>query len=249
MLIDYATENKIILELNEKKDYEFTPIFGAIQNNNIEMFKMLVEYSIEKGIKLRIDENDIENMISVNKKYKLGNLKNFSEINSKLIKLIYFYKNKNIIEVIFSRNSYFLKRFKEFNENKGRENESRNYVILEIENEITEIELEKEKKEKEKIKKENEIMRIELEKEKKEKEKIKKDNDLLRIELEEERRIKVEQENKKLEKKKYLVKKINNKRDNNETLLTSECKQDNIEELKKLIHCRMNINKKNKMEI
>ncbi|KAG4102978.1 hypothetical protein H8356DRAFT_1648278, partial [Neocallimastix lanati (nom. inval.)] len=33
---------------------------------------------------------------------------------------------------------------------------------------------------------------------------------------------------------------------NYETLLTSECKQGNIEEVKKLIHCRMNINKKNK---
>jgi len=49
-----------------------------------------------------------------------------------------------------------------------------------------------------------------------------------------------------LEKKNYLVKKINNKRDNNETLLTYECKYDNIEEVKKLIHYGMNINKKNK---
>ncbi|KAL6604278.1 hypothetical protein U3516DRAFT_758964 [Neocallimastix sp. 'constans'] len=82
-------------------------------------------------------------------------------------------------------------------------------------------------------------MRIELEEEKKEKEKIKKDLELLRIEKE-------KKEKKKLEKKNYLVKKINNKRDNNETLLTYECKYDNIEEVKKLIHYGMNINKKNK---
>jgi len=49
-----------------------------------------------------------------------------------------------------------------------------------------------------------------------------------------------------LEIKNYIMEKINNKRDNNETLLTSECKQGNIEEVKKLIHCGMDINKKNK---
>jgi len=49
-----------------------------------------------------------------------------------------------------------------------------------------------------------------------------------------------------LERKNYIIEKYNNKRDNNETLLTSECKLGNIEEVKKLIHCRMNINKRNK---
>jgi len=138
LLIDYANKNKIILNLNEKGRYGFTSIFLAIQNNNIEIIKMLVKYSIENEIKLRIDENDIEKMIS--EEYLLCKLNNISEINSKFIKLIYFYKNKNIIEVIFSENSYFLKKFNEFNENKGIENESRNYVILEIENEIMRIE-------------------------------------------------------------------------------------------------------------
>ena len=49
-----------------------------------------------------------------------------------------------------------------------------------------------------------------------------------------------------MEKKNYIIEKIKKKRDNNETLLTSECKQGNIEEVKKLIHYGMNINKKNK---
>jgi len=162
LLMDYANKNKIILELNEKKDCGYIPIFGAMQNNNIEMFKLLVEYSIEKGIKLRIDENDIEKMIS--KKYSLCKLNNISEINSKFIKLIYFCKNKNIIEVLFSRKSYFLKRFNEINKNEKIKNENRDYEVLEIENEITEIKLEKEKKEKEKIKKDLELLRIEKEK-------------------------------------------------------------------------------------
>jgi len=49
-----------------------------------------------------------------------------------------------------------------------------------------------------------------------------------------------------LEKKNYIIEKYNNKRDNNKTLLTSECKQGNIEEVKKLIRYGMNINRKNK---
>jgi len=112
------------------------------------MFKLLIKYSIEKGIKLIIDENDIEKMIS--EKNPLCKFKNILKINSKFIELINFCKNKNIIEVIFSRNSYFLKRFNEINKNKGIENESRNYVILEIENEITEIKLKKKKRRKKK---------------------------------------------------------------------------------------------------
>jgi len=290
--MDYATENKIILKLNEN-NYRYTLIFVAMQNNNIEMFELLVKYSIEKGIKLIIDENDIEKMISENKKYSSCKLKSISEINSKFFKLICFCKNKNLIKVIFSRNSYFLKRFKEINENKRKGNESKDYDVLEIENKIKKIELEKEKKEKEKIRKENEIkkieleeekkekekkekekirkenelmkieleedkkekekirkenelMKIELEEDKKEKEKIRKENELMKIELEKQRKIKEEKEYKKLEKKNYIMEKYNNKRDNNETILTSECKQGNIEEVKKLIHYGMNINEKNK---
>ncbi|ORY20033.1 hypothetical protein LY90DRAFT_517128 [Neocallimastix californiae] len=166
------------------------------------MFNLLVEYSIEKGKKLIIDEIDIENAIS--EKYSFCKLKNISEINSIFVKLIYLCKNKNLIEVMFSENSYFLKRFKEINENKRIENEK----------------LKEEKNEKEKIRKDNELMKIENKK----------------------------KENQKLEIKNYIMEKINNKRDNNETLLTSECKQGNIEEVKKLIHCGMDINKKNKDE-
>ena len=101
-------------------------------------------------------------MISENKKYALSQLKNISEINPKFIKLLCYYKNKNIIRVRFSENSYFLKIFNEISETKRK-----NYNILEIENKSMKIELEKEKKAKEKIEKENEIMKVELEKGKK----------------------------------------------------------------------------------
>ncbi|KAL6604307.1 hypothetical protein U3516DRAFT_841501 [Neocallimastix sp. 'constans'] len=177
-----------------------------MEKNNIEMFNLLVEYSIEKGKKLIIDEIDIENAIS--EKYSFCKLKNISEINSIFVKLIYLCKNKNLIEVMFSENK----------------NESKNY-----------------EKRKKKINNEYELKKIELKEEKNEKEKIRKDNELMKIENK-------KKENQKLEIKNYIMEKINNKRDNNETLLTSECKQDNIEEVKKLIHCGMDINKKNKDE-
>jgi len=156
VLIDYSNKNKIILELNEKDEYGCTPISESIQNNNVEMFKLLVEYSIEKGIKLRIDENNVEKEIS--EKFSFCKLKNISEINSKFIELIYFCKNKNIIKVIFSKNSYFLKRFNEIDNNKKIEYESNDYEILEIENELMKIKLEKKRK----IKEEKENQKLEI---------------------------------------------------------------------------------------
>jgi len=140
-----------------------------MEKNNIEMFNLLVEYSIEKGKKLIIDENDIENAIS--EKYSFCKLKDISEINFIFVKLTYLWKNKNLIEVMFSENSYFLKRFNEFNENKRIENESKNYEVLEIENEITKIKLENQRKAKKKINNEYELKKIELKEEKRKKKK------------------------------------------------------------------------------
>ncbi|ORY12574.1 hypothetical protein LY90DRAFT_518317 [Neocallimastix californiae] len=132
-------------------------------HNNIELFKLLVKYFKKNGIKLIIDENDIEKVIS----NSLCNLKNISEINSKFLKLIYFFKNKNIIEVIFSKNSYFLKKINEINENKRIGDESMDYEELESESEIMDPELKTRKNEKEKIEKVYELMKAELEKQKK----------------------------------------------------------------------------------
>ena len=66
------------------------------------------------------------------------------------------------------------------------------------------------------------------------------------MKIERQRKIKEEKEKKNLERKNYIMEKINIKRDNKETLLNNECKYGNIEEVKKLIHCGMDINKKNK---
>ncbi|KAL6632418.1 hypothetical protein LY90DRAFT_509151 [Neocallimastix californiae] len=92
-----------------------------MNHNNIDMFKLLVEYSKENGIKLIIDEFDIENLISKNNENI--NLKNISDINIEFIELIYFYKNEIIIKVKFSGNSYFLKRLNEFNEDEKKDEE------------------------------------------------------------------------------------------------------------------------------
>ena len=78
-----------------------------------------MEYSVEKKLKIIINEKDIEEIISKNEIF--GHLKNISEINPEFIKLIYLYKNKNIIEVIFSENSYILKKINEYFNNEKKE--------------------------------------------------------------------------------------------------------------------------------
>jgi len=165
LLIDYANRNKIILNLNEKNNFGSTPITEIMYHNNLEMFKILMKYSVEKGIKLIIDENVVEKKFS-EKIYDINyHLKNITEIDSEILKLIYLYKNENKIKVIFSNNSYFLKKFNEFNKEKVKDDKLMKEE-LEIEMKMK-VKIEKEIKEKELIKKE-------LEKEIKEKELIKK---------------------------------------------------------------------------
>ena len=119
LLIDYANKNDIVLEINEKNNDGVNPIFWAIDNNNLEIFRLLVEYSVEKILKIIINEKDIEELISKNEIFI--HLKNISEINPEFLKLIYLYRKKNIIEVIFSENSYILKKIIEYIENEKNE--------------------------------------------------------------------------------------------------------------------------------
>ena len=107
------------MEINEKSKDGNNLIFWAIDRNNIEIFKLFVEYSIAKKIKIIINEKSIEEIISKNLKFV--KLKKISEINFELIKLIYLYKNKNVIEVEFSENSYISKKIFEYLENEKRE--------------------------------------------------------------------------------------------------------------------------------
>ncbi|KAG4096038.1 ankyrin [Neocallimastix lanati (nom. inval.)] len=151
------------------------------------MFKLLVEYAAEKELKIIINEKDIKEIISKNLVY--ANLKDISKINFEIIKLIYLYRNKKIIEVIFSENSYILEKIFEYLENEKRKNE--------------------------RIENENKILRKQLKKERK-------------------------------ARRNNIMKRKNTKRDDKDTFLTYECQQGNIKEVKKLIHCGMDINMKNK---
>ena len=42
LLIYYAAENKIILDINEKNSNGYSPILCSIYNNNIEIMKSLM---------------------------------------------------------------------------------------------------------------------------------------------------------------------------------------------------------------
>ena len=208
-------KNDIILEINEKSKEGDNPIFWAIDHNNLEMFMLLVKYSIEKKIKIIINEKDIEKIISGNLNFV--NLKRISEINPEFIKLIYVYRNKNIIEVIFSENSYILKKIIEYFDNEKKEKER---IGKDLENE----------------KMKNKRVEKDFGNEKREKEKIENENKLLRKKLKDERKAL----------RNYIMNVINSKRDDKDTYLTYECQQGNIEEVKKLIHRGMDINEKNK---
>ncbi|KAL6626038.1 ankyrin, partial [Neocallimastix sp. 'constans'] len=139
LLMDYATRNNHILEINDKNEDGYTPIFGVMDNNNFEIFKMLVNYAKNNSIKLLLNENDIEKVISKNVYYV--HLKSISEVNSKFKGLIYLYKTKNIIEIIFSENNYFLKRFIESSEN---EEEEKRKLIMKRKKIMEEVKMERE---------------------------------------------------------------------------------------------------------
>ncbi|KAL6621103.1 hypothetical protein U3516DRAFT_661225 [Neocallimastix sp. 'constans'] len=179
------------------------------------MFKLLVEYSEEKKIKIIINENDIVEIISKNLKFI--NLKNISEINPEFIKLIYVYRDKNIIEVIFSESCFILKKINEYLENEKKEKKR---IEKDLKNE----------------KMKNKRIEKDLENEKREKENIENKNKLLRKQLEKERNAI----------RNIIMNIVNTKIDDKNTYLTYECQQGNIEEVKKLIHRGMDINEKNK---
>ncbi|KAG4092973.1 ankyrin [Neocallimastix lanati (nom. inval.)] len=118
LLIDYANKNNIILEINEKTEKRNNPLILATSYNNNKIVKLLINYANKNKIVLEINEKHengnnpilwtIVQIISRNLNFV--NLKNISEINPEFIKLIYIYRNKNIIEVVFSENSYILKK-------------------------------------------------------------------------------------------------------------------------------------------
>jgi len=89
LLMNYASINNIVLELNEKDIY--FPLLEAINNNNIEMVILLMEYATEHNIILKINEKDKEGWSPL----LISNADNVD--NAEIIKLLMKYANQNNI--------------------------------------------------------------------------------------------------------------------------------------------------------
>jgi len=58
LLIDYALENNISLEINEYNHNKDTPLLAACSNNTIEIVKLLIDYANENNIKININQTN-----------------------------------------------------------------------------------------------------------------------------------------------------------------------------------------------
>jgi len=55
LLMEYAKENKIILEINHKNKKRNYPLLNAVNCNNIEMVKLILVYAKENHIILEMN--------------------------------------------------------------------------------------------------------------------------------------------------------------------------------------------------
>ena len=69
LLIGYANQHQIILELNEKDINGDYILLKVISKNNIEIFKLLIDYALKQQITLEyekwrnVDEPEIKNLL------------------------------------------------------------------------------------------------------------------------------------------------------------------------------------------
>ena len=62
LLIKYANQHQIILELNEKEnEHGDYPLLIATSKNNIDIVQLLLEYALHHQIILEYEKNDIKN--------------------------------------------------------------------------------------------------------------------------------------------------------------------------------------------
>ncbi|ORX64862.1 hypothetical protein BCR32DRAFT_272937 [Anaeromyces robustus] len=66
LLIQYANNNKILLNLNEKNKFGYYPLITAIYNNNINIIKLLMNYADKHEILLNINENNFPLLEAIN---------------------------------------------------------------------------------------------------------------------------------------------------------------------------------------
>jgi len=58
ILIDYADDHNIMINVNEKNDELETPILIAFKNCSIEKFELLIDYFNKNGIILNINDKN-----------------------------------------------------------------------------------------------------------------------------------------------------------------------------------------------
>jgi len=56
--MEYAHQHKIVLELNEKNNNGWYPLYMSIYNNNIDIVKLLIIYANQNKIILELNEKD-----------------------------------------------------------------------------------------------------------------------------------------------------------------------------------------------
>ena len=66
-ILKNSTENKKILELNEKNEDGYYPLYWAIFKNNIEIVKLLLEYALQHQIILDYEKWRVENKPEIKK--------------------------------------------------------------------------------------------------------------------------------------------------------------------------------------
>eukprot|EP00833_Pecoramyces_ruminatium_P014291 jgi/Orpsp1_1/1188323/evm.model.d7180000063914.1 len=100
LIFDYAKKNDVFMYGIERSSFVMDyPLLSAILNNNVEMVQLIINFAIENGLSLEFNENDIYNDIS--KKYE-NSVKNISEINIEIIKLLYKNNNEDKMEITFN---------------------------------------------------------------------------------------------------------------------------------------------------
>eukprot|EP00833_Pecoramyces_ruminatium_P015650 jgi/Orpsp1_1/1189682/evm.model.d7180000073721.1 len=144
LLIEYANEHNIILEINENNNDGWCPLLNAISGNNIEIVKLLIDYANKHNIVMRISDSNLEEKIQL--------------INNEIITLLYSNKKLEKIKIKHCNNSTLLNKFDEMDKTESKKQLSK------------EKRIEMERKELENIQKDIELLKIQEEKERLEKE-------------------------------------------------------------------------------
>jgi len=121
-ILKNSTENKKILELNEKDKYGFYPLLWAIFWNNIEIVQLLIEYANQHQIILKLNE-----------KNKYGNYPLLVAIynnNIEIVQLLIDYANQHQIILEYDKKKIEDKpKIKNLLQNYEKEMENRKKVI------------------------------------------------------------------------------------------------------------------------